>query len=310
MEEENMNVETNKQKTVIEANSQFALDLYAKLRTNQKNSTGNLFFSPFSIYSALTIAYEGARGITSDEIQNVLRLPKDDNNRYQEFLEINSGLKGGQPENILRIANAIWAGKQHPFLPEYIATVQQFYSANVANLDFLNNPEKSRVTINRWVEEKTDNKIQNLISEGMITPLTRLLITNTIYFKGMWDYPFDSTKTHEEKFRISPDKNVYVQMMQKTGKFMYAETESLQVIVMRYTQSSGKTVSMIVLLPKEDNLNVIEDQLNMQKLAELRKKLNYELVDVSFPKFKIDTTCELSEILAEMGMPTAFTDRV
>jgi len=305
-----MKVGTNKQKTVIEANSQFALDLYAKLSTNQKYSAGNLFFSPFSIYSALTIAYEGARGITSDEIQNVLRLPKDDNARYQEFLEINSSLKGEQPENILRISNALWAGKQYPFLPEYIATVQQFYSAKVTNLDFLNNPEESRMTVNHLVEEKTDNKIHNLIPEGMINPMTRLLITNTIYFKGTWDKPFDSTKTHEEKFRIAPDKSVYVQMMQTTGKsFMYAETESLQIIVMRYTQSSGKLLSMIVLLPKEDNLNAIEDQLNMQKLAELRKKLNYDQVDVYFPKFKVESEYLVHETLAEMGMPIAFTNR-
>jgi serpin B len=139
--------------------------------------------------------------------------------------------------------------------------------------------------------------------------LTRLLITNAIYFKGTWDYPFDSTKTHEEKFRISPDKSVSVQMMQKTGKFMYAETESLQIIVMRYTQSSGKLVSMIVLLPKVDNLNVIEDQLNMQKLAELRKKLNYDQVDVYFPKFKVESEYLVHETLAEMGMPIAFTNR-
>ncbi|MBU3941420.1 MAG: serpin family protein, partial [Nanoarchaeota archaeon] len=173
-------------------------------------------------------------------------------------------------------------------------------------LDFKRETEKSRVTINNWVEEQTDNKIKDLIPRGAIDDSTRLVLTNAIYFKGDWVLQFDKKKTKEADFKISPEKTVKVDMMSLTGdkaKFNYAETEELQILEMPY---EGDELSMLVILPRE-NLKSIEDSINKEKLNELKSMLSERKVSVYIPKFKFETKYLMAKDLAEMGMPTAFS---
>jgi serpin B len=292
------------QNSVVAANNQFAFDLYSRY----KSKDGNIFFSPYSISSALAMTYEGARGKTAEEMQAVLYFPKDDAIRRESFLKINNQINKQDKRYKLHTANALWAQKEYPFLSDYFNLIQQYYGGKVTNLDFFNNTENSRVTINNWIEEQTNNKIQNLIPAGILHPLTRLVLTNAIYFKGFWLKQFDKNDTKQEDFRISPDHKIKVQMMHLTGKeanFNYAETDKLQILELPY---EGKDLSMLILLPKGDDLKATEESLNSENLAEWKKLFRIEEIDLYLPKFKFETKYFMAQDLANMGMATAFSE--
>jgi len=297
-------------KDVAEANNRFTFDLYSYLTKDPKYAESNLFFSPFSISSALAITYEGARGMTADEIRSVFHLPNDNAAMRQGFAETNAGINKGSASYILRTANALWAEKTYPFLPGYISIASQYYGANVTNLDFINQPEESRTIINHWVEQKTENKIKDLIPAGVIDPMTRLVITNAVYFKGTWVKQFDKNNTRDADFRVSPEKTVKVSMMQRTDEdavYRYTETDDIQVLAMPYAHSSGKELSMLVILPKGNNLTAAENVLDLATLSGIQNSSITQRVKVFLPKFKLETEYYLPDTLAAMGMPTAFS---
>ncbi|MCK9299636.1 MAG: serpin family protein [Methanoculleus sp.] len=295
---------------VSAGNNRFAADLYRHLASDPGSAGKNIFFSPYSISSALAITYEGARGTTADEIGSVLHLPQNETLRRAGFAGLDAVLNSGDENYTLRTANALWAEETYPFLPEYVDTAARWYRANVTNLDFINDPEGSRATINRWVEEKTEDKIRDLLPAGSVDPMTRLVITNAIYFKGTWVKQFDPAETTEEEFRVAPGETVRVPMMHRTDEdaiYGYAETESLQVLRMPYAHADGTELSMLVLLPREDNLTAAEEALDAETLVDLRNSLTDQRVRVVFPKFTLETTYSLPQVLAAMGMPTAFS---
>ncbi|PKL57208.1 MAG: proteinase IV [Methanomicrobiales archaeon HGW-Methanomicrobiales-6] len=296
---------------VSAGNNRFAADLYRHLASDPGNAGKNIFFSPYSISSALAITYEGARGTTADEIGSVLHLPQNETLRRAGFAGLDAVLNSGDENYTLRTANALWAEETYPFLPEYVDTAARWYRANVTNLDFINDPEGSRATINRWVEEKTEDKIRDLLPAGSVDPMTRLVITNAIYFKGTWVKQFDPAETTEEEFRVAPGETVQVQMMHRTDEdaiYGYTETESLQVLRMPYAHADGTELSMLVLLPQEDNLTAAEEALDARTLSGIQDSMIDQRVRVVFPKFTLETTYSLPQVLATMGMPTAFTN--
>ncbi|MDN7012148.1 serpin family protein [Methanoculleus sp. FWC-SCC3] len=296
---------------VSAGNNRFAADLYRHLASDPGSAGKNIFFSPYSISSALAITYEGARGTTADEIGSVLHLPQNETLRRAGFAGLDAVLNSGDENYSLRTANALWAEETCPFLPGYIDTAARWYGANVTNLDFVNDSEASRQTINRWVEEKTEDRIRDLLPAGSIDSMTRLVITNAIYFKGTWVKQFDPAETTEEEFRVAPGETVRVPMMHRTDEdaiYGYAETGTLQALRMPYAHADGTELSMLVLLPREDNLTAAEEALDAETLVDLRKTLADQRVRVVFPKFTLETTYSLPQVLAAMGMPTAFSD--
>jgi serine protease inhibitor len=303
-------IPSNEVASVVEANNMLAFDLYSKLVGEAPNEDTNIFFSPFSISSAFAITYEGARGTTADEIQSVFHFPGSMEAQRNGYKEVNSGINAGDPAYDLRVANALWAEETYPFLEDYIRAAEEYYSANTTNLDFINQPEQSRLTINAWAEEKTNEKITNLIPEGVINPLTRLVITNAIYFKGTWVKQFDEEKTYETDFTTASGAKVPVRMMQRTDEdaiFGYAETDTLQALRMPYEHESGKELSMMVLLPKQGDLHAVETALDAAMLKGLGDSMELQEVKVYFPRFKCETQYSLSDTLRAMGMPTAFS---
>nr|WP_209675587.1 serpin family protein [Methanolinea mesophila] len=293
--------------SVVEANNRFALDLYSALAG--ENPEGNLFFSPWSLSSALAITYEGARGTTADEIRSVFHFPGDDSTRWNGYKEITDGLNNGNSGFTLESANALWAEETYPLLPSYLSTADRYYSAHVTNLDFIKNPEGSRKTINTWVEGKTRNRIQDLLPPGSIDSSTTLVITNAIYFKGTWAAQFRKENTAESDFMITPTESVRVQMMKRTdaeAKYWYAETDALQVLGMPYAHQNGRELSMLVILPKDQDLAAAEQSLDTAKLSDLRQSLEYQQVMVYFPKFKLETGYQMRDTLSGMGMPSVF----
>jgi serpin B len=296
------------ERVVVEANNRFALDLYKNLIREPDNAKSNLFFSPFSISSALAITYEGARGGTADEIRSVFHFPLGDAARRQGFREIFAGIN--QPGGyILSTANALWAEKTYRFLTGYVEEAQRDYSANATGLDFAGMPDASRMIINQWVADRTNQKIQDLLPAGSIDSLTRLVITNAVYFKGTWMKQFDRNKTKAGDFRVSPGETVQVQMMEMADRgsmFGYNETGSLQALELPYEAGNGRALSMLVILPKDDDLAAVGDTLDPQHLSDLTGSLRYQRVNVYLPRFTLKTRYSLSGTLETMGIHSAF----
>ncbi|HEX3002326.1 MAG TPA: serpin family protein, partial [Methanoregula sp.] len=257
---------------VAEANNRFAFDLYPVLSVSPENTNKNLFCSPFSLSTSLAIAGEGATGKTADEILSVLHLSKDPVTRRTGFAGLNTEINSASADYTIRTANALWAEKTYVFIPSFTGTARQYYSAETTNLDFEAAPDESRSTINKWVEEKTGKKIRDLLPQGSINPLTRLVITNAIYFKGTWARQFDANLTRDADFTTSSGKVAKVRMMQDRGedaKYWYAEIADLQYIELPYFQESGKPLSMVVLLPKGNDLRPAEAALSESTLSAL-----------------------------------------
>ncbi|MCX8189899.1 MAG: serpin family protein [Candidatus Diapherotrites archaeon] len=287
---------------VVRANNKFAFDLYAKFSEKEKE---NIFYSPYSISSALAMTYEGAKGQTAEEMKKVLHLPQSNILRPNFAAIYNKINAKGKPFE-LRTGNALWTQKNYPFIKDYLSLVEKYYGGKAAELDFINDTEKSRQTINSFIEEQTNGKIKDLIPIGSLDPLTRLVITNAIYFKGTWLVEFDPKDTIEADFIVSQDKKVKVQMMHMAPEdkyFNYAETEELQLLELPY---SGEELSMLILLPKKD-LASVEKNLTEEKLSEYKKMMQKtKLALIEIPKFEINTKYFMVKTLKEMGINTAF----
>src|SRR5437870_5577201 len=182
---------------IVSGNTAFAFDLYGKLR----KTDGNVFCSPLSISTALAMTSAGAQHATLDEMVKTLRLPANQAAVHSSYGKLIRNLlepaqSGGYE---LRIANALWAQSGYHFHDEFLNVVRTNYGAGFQTVDY-HNPEAARQTINRWVEEQTKDKIKDLFPSGVIDPVTRLVLTNAIYFKGTWEHTFDKNLTFDEPF--------------------------------------------------------------------------------------------------------------
>ncbi len=292
---------------VVNANNRFALELYCLSKDDSENDDSNLFFSPYSISTALAMTYEGAKGQTAEEMQSVFHFPKDAELRRNAISQIADEINKGDKEYKLSTANALWAQKDFAFRKDYLEVVENYYGGVARNLDFKADTEGSRLTINGWVEDQTNDKIKDLIPAGVLNRGTRLVLTNAIYFKGEWVKTFDKSATKDRDFTISRFNKVPVPMMRQSGRdstFNYAETEDLQLLELPY---AGDDISMLMILPKDD-LGSIEGSLTIQQLSEWRESLTEQRVDIFIPRFKFETKTFMKKTLSKMGMPTAFSN--
>ncbi len=289
--------------SVVDANNQFALDLYSKYKSEE----GNVFFSPYSITTALAMTYEGANGQTAEEMRSVFYFPEDDNERRLGYADFYNEINKKDKEYKLSTANALWAQEDYQFLDDYFDVVEEYYGGKVTNLDFMKKAEESRIVINDWVEDKTNDKIKDLIPKGAIDPMTRLVLTNAIYFKGEWARQFNEDHTRDQDFKVALDNVIKVPMMQSTddeAEFNYAESNDLQILELPY---SGEDLSMLIFLPKDDDIKTFEDSITVEQLTKWKNDLREQRVDVFIPRFKFETKYFMADTLKEMGMPTAFS---
>jgi serine protease inhibitor len=290
-------------KTVAQGNTIFALDLYNKL----KETEGNLFFSPYSISTALAMTYAGARGNTEKQMAEVLHFTLDQKKLHPAFARLEAQLNSMQDNrNIeLTVANALWTQKDYVFLREFLDLTKNNYGAALNLVDFKKAHEAVRIKINAWVEEKTRNKIKDLIKPGVLDPLVRLVLTNAIYFKGNWESQFEKSKTKEAPFWLAPGKSVKVPMMTRKQKFNYMENDRLQILELPYV---GNDLSMIVVLPKKiEGVTQLESVLSVDNLNTWLNLLRKREILVYLPKFKTSSQFSLGEMLSSMGMSDAFT---
>jgi len=241
-------------------------------------------------------------------MRSVFYFPEDSNLRRTEYASIFDELNKGDKKYKLSSANALWAQQDYQFSKDYFDNVEKYYSGKATNLDFKKDPEGSRITINSWVENQTNEKIKDLIPSGLINTMTKLVLTNAIYFKGEWVKQFNKNDTKEENFRTSNGGAVKAQMMQRTDDeaiFNYAENSNLQILEMPY---SGNELSILLLLPKNDNLTKLESILSTKNISDWKKNLEEQRVKIYIPKFKFETKYFMADDLKEMGMPLAFSD--
>lgn len=301
--------DSNNIKTTVAGNTDFALTLYGKLKDDQNATApkGNLFFSPYSISTALAMTYGGARGETQKQMADVLHFTPSRQNLYSAFGVIQKQLvqKDKSCGYQLLLANALWGQKGEPFLKEFLDLTKCYYGAGLNQLDFVNETEQSRRTINSWVEEKTNNKIKDLIPPGGVDKQTALVLTNAIYFKGEWKTKFSWWKTRKADFAVSAKDKVKVPMMHLKEDFKYYEDEKLQALELPY---KGDEISMLVLLPSDtEGIRELGNTLTAESLNVLLSKMWMTKVDVYFPKFKLVWGAfSLKNALIKLGMTDAF----
>lgn len=178
------------------------------------------------------------------------------------------------------------------------------YGAGLRLLDFYA-PEEARVTINDWVSDQTEGRIEDLIPQGVIDNMTRLVLTNAIYFNAAWQYPFRKDRTADGTFYLLDGSEVTVPMMKQTESFGYAEGEGYQAVELPY---EGRELAMVILLPEASGFEAFEGSLDAERVDAIVKDLTHKEVALTMPKFEFDSSFELAEILAGMGMPDAFNE--
>jgi serpin B len=292
---------------LVEGNSTFAWDLYQILNKQE----GNIFFSPYSISEALAMTYGGARGTTEQQMADALKfLMSQDllhpafNGLDQELAMRGQGAQGKDEKGFrLNVVNAIWGQKGYPFLSSYLDLLAQNYGAGLRVLDFAKSPEPSRQTINNWVSEQTEGKIQDLLPEGSITDLTRLVLTNAIYFNAAWLHQFKVENTADGTFSLPDGSTMSVPMMNQMDYFNYGKGPDYQMIELPY---DGQQLSMVIILPDPSKFQTVEGNLSYAGLADMMVNLKSAEVRLAMPKFNFDSDFGLKEALSDLGMPVAF----
>lgn len=279
---------------LVKGNNDFAVQMYRELGASE----GNLFFSPYSISSALGMTYAGARGTTAKEMKSVLHFSMDQGALPPAFKSLNRELvatarKTGQK---LDIANAlVLTGGD--VSSEFKATLKDYYDAEIfgGGLD----------TINSWVKQKTEGKIEKILEE--LDANSVCVILNAIYFKGVWESQFLKSNTHDAPFHVSADKQVTAAIMSQKSEFKLLVEKDFQAVSIPY---KGKSLSMVIMLPQTvDGLVSLERQLTDRNLKGWLAKLDkqpIQMVDLFLPKFKLETSYDMVSPFMKMSLKEAF----
>ncbi len=289
-------------RNVAEQNNRFAFDLYQKLTEQNQN---NLFFSPYSISSALAMTYAGARNNTARQMADVMYFQKLGDKLHPGYglmiERMNTGSRDAAYQ--LNVANALWGQQGFDFLESFLNLVRRNYQAGLQRVDF-RRTEAARQTINQWISEKTQGKIEELLKTGDLSALTRLVLTNAIYFKGNWSSQFKEEQTRKEPFYLIDGETVQAPLMHQTNRFGYMEDKLFKLLELPY---AGEDLSMVILLPKKRRgLPEFEQNIEPQILTQWLRRIHTGEVKVAIPKFKMTYRCYLSSILTGLGMQDAF----
>lgn len=292
-------------KSVVTSNNAFALKLHKVLRKEQEN----LFFSPYSISSAMTMVNAGAKGDTAKEIRDLLALQAEGDalHKANAWLAIDLNNRGRLGQVQLSVANRLFGQKEYPFTQDFLTLLKDNYLAELVTVDFAGQTEAARKMINDWVAQQTNDKIKDILAPGSLDPQTRLVLANAIYFKGAWLTAFKKKDTSNQDFHISPNKTIQVPMMQSSKiEANYLREDDLEVLSLPY---KGGEFSMVILLPKDSQgaLTALENNLDTDKLKGwLNKTSTIEKLQVSIPKFKFTNKIDLIEKFKTMGVQLAF----
>lgn len=311
-------------RTVVDDGNRFACALFAEL---SRVHSGNLFFSPASISTALAMTLAGARGETAAEMKQALRLTQEGQQLHESFHHLLTETRTGGVE--LNVANQLWGQAGYQFLTPFLETVRDYYGGGLQSVDFQGDPGDAAAQINQWVSQETRGKITEVASPLSFNELTRLVLVNAIYFKGTWEEEFDPELTRDEPFHISAEQQTPVPMMHQTDTFGYYENELVQMLELPYRQQSvvmqpveaedgslymtaqeipggGSDFSMCIILPRQQGaLQTVESELNLETLNQWLSTNSREII-VSLPRFQLELEYELNAPLEALGMKQAF----
>ncbi|MBN2441274.1 MAG: hypothetical protein JXJ04_08005 [Spirochaetales bacterium] len=295
--------------TVVSGNNQFAMDCYKELR----DEDGNIFFSPISISFAFAMCVAGAQGNTELEIADTLHFSLPDDSLHNAFNALDLALTSA-PENPdpnrgeelkLHIANSTWGQKDYYFVPEFLNILAYNYGAGMNTVDFKTNPENCRLLINDWVSTNTEDRIRDLLPPGSIDTLTRLVLTNAIYFKANWLFPFKEENTVVGDFIPLSGNPVRVPLMHQVVTTSYTEVPGeYQALKLKY--QGTKRNSMIIILPGSGQFETVENNLSAGLFSEILQAMRSYQVTLTLPKFEYEWESSFKAILRSLGMTDAF----
>ncbi|MDD5709787.1 MAG: serpin family protein [Candidatus Marinimicrobia bacterium] len=283
--------------------NQFGIDL---LRQISGEYPENIFYSPFSISSALAMSYAGAEGNTADEMRKILYYGPQHPAFHAEYGNLIERLQSGEENNFtVHIANALWVQKNYTLKKHYLEVVKELYRSEAREMDFSGDAEGSRQTINNWVSEWTNERIRDLVPSGSIDALTRLILTNAVYFNAEWMEHFNEHMTRKEQFYPLKGDPYTVDMMYQRLHYQYSSGNSCDVLEIDY---KGGEHSMLIFLPdKQKGLTSLIDKFRLSDIALHDSSKRPEDVILYMPKFRLETRYELAELLKALGMREAFS---
>ncbi len=291
-------------------NNAFAFDLYHRLAAGKDG----LFYSPYSISLALAMAYAGAREDTAKQMAEAMHFTLPAGRLHPAFNAIdqqlatrkNSGGQGSDGKGFrLNIVNDIWGQDGYFFQPDFLDQLAMYYGSGLRQLDFINNPEAARKTINDYIAQKTEQRIQDLLPQEVINPLTRLVLTNAIFFNAAWEYPFEKELTKPAPFTRLDGTKINVPMMSLPLSFdlSYAAGDGYQTVALPYENTN---LSMLLLVPDQGRFAEFDAGLDAARLQSILVKMETVSTHVTMPSFKLASEFSLSKELSEMGMVDAF----
>ncbi|KAM6971413.1 leukocyte elastase inhibitor-like isoform 2-T2 [Tautogolabrus adspersus] len=292
------------------ANTSFSLALFKTLSDNDK--TANIFYSPFSISSALAMVMLGARANTAAQMSECLKTQECQEEVHASFSQLLSELNKADAPYALNVANRLYGEQSYQFVEDFLGSTKKHYEAELESVDFISGFEAARVNINSWVESKTQGKIKDVLAQGVVDSLTRLVLVNAIYFKGNWDKKFQESSTQDAKFRLNKNETKTVKMMHQKAKFplTFIPEGSCQILELPY---KGKELSMLIFLPTEiedgtTGLEKLEKELTYENFVEWTRPDMMDVVEVKvgLPRFKMEEKYDMKNVLMSMGMVDAF----
>jgi serpin B len=289
---------------ISENNNTFAFKLYRELHGHTNE---NMFYSPFSISTALAMTFAGARNETALQISKTMYFSQGEKFHagYKQLLkQLDAGTEG---KIKLNIANGLWAQQDFPFLASYFELVKTNYNSELKNVDFIDvaKRETTRKEINSWVEQKTNDKIKNILGKRDLDSMTKLVLVNAIYFYGDWAEPFTKEATRSKDFNLSEEEKIKVPFMNQRNNYNYYEDAKIQAIEIPY---KGNKASMVIFLPVKNNgISEFEKSINYQYYQDIITAFQSTEAQLSLPKFQTTSNLNLGTTLSQMGMPLAFS---
>ena len=289
--------------TAAQANTAFALDLYAGIRA----SAGNVFFSPYSVSTCLAMTYAGARGETESQMARVLHFSGPAAQTQAAFGELQRAIthNAAKAGLQLRSANGLWAQAGHPFRPEFLSTTRKDYQARLEQADFKTEGEAARQSINQWVAKQTEDKIRDLLPGGSVNAMTRMVLANAVYFKGLWAKPYEKDQTATLPFFLTGGGQAPAPLMHHVDEVPYFEDDLFQAVDLPY---QGGQFALTVLLPRDKNgCSRLESQITPDLIHRSVAQMRKQRVEIFLPRFKLEYQTELKAALTRLGMPDAFS---
>ncbi|KAF4095477.1 serpin peptidase inhibitor, clade B (ovalbumin), member 1, like 3 isoform X2 [Onychostoma macrolepis] len=292
------------------AHTRFSLSLFQKI--SEGNASANVFYSPLSISAALSMLSLGAGGNTASQMSRTLHFPEAEGEIHAGFTKLLSEINRAGAPYALSLASRLYGEQSYSFIEKFLSDTKTLYEAELETVDFISNADAARLNINTWVEKQTQEKIKDLLAEGDVDSLTRLVLVNAIYFKGSWERKFTEEHTREQQFKINKNESKPVQMMFQKAKFplVFIPDMNCQILELPY---AGKDLSMLIMLPNamEDDttgLQKLESALTYENFVEWTRPDMMDLleVEVSLPRFRMEETYDMKALLVGLGMVDAF----